>query len=93
MGGDRLDADRADHERQHEGGGGVAVVDDDPEAALADRFGVERVEQVLRVALADARRVGDGADATGGDPPQLLAGEVRSISFCRPGVSRIPGGS
>ena len=37
---------------------------------------VERVEQVLGVALADAGRVRDRADAAGGDAPELLAREV-----------------
>ena len=39
---DRLDAERPEHERQDERRGRVAVVDDDPEAARADRLDVER---------------------------------------------------
>ena len=73
---DRLDAERADDEREDERGRRVAVVDDDPEPALADRGNVDRVEQVLRVALPHARRVRDRADAAGRDAPQLLAREV-----------------
>ena len=53
----RLDAERPEHERQHERGRRVAVVDDDPEAARADRLDVERGEQVLGVALPHAGRV------------------------------------
>ena len=76
MRGHRLDAERPEDERHHVGGGRVAVVDDDPEAALADRLDVERREQVLRVALADAGRVVDRADAVDRGAAQLAAGEV-----------------
>ena len=74
---DRLDAERPDHERDDEGGRRVAVVDHDPKAARADRVRVEAAQEVLRVALPDARGIRDGADAVCRDPAQLLTREVR----------------
>ena len=56
--GHRLDLERSEQQREDEGARRVAVVDDEPEAARADRVGVELGEQILRVALAHARRVG-----------------------------------
>ena len=72
MGRDRLDAERADDERQHERRRGVAVVDDDPEPPLAHRGAVDRGDEVLGVALTDARRIGHGADGPGSHAPELL---------------------
>ena len=90
---DRLDTHRADDERQHERRGGVAVVDDDPEVALANGVDVDRVEQVLRVALPHPRRVRDRADGAGGDAPQLLAREVLLDLLLQARREQDPGGS
>ena len=76
MGRDRLHLEWAEHERQDERRGRVAVVDDDPEAPARDRRGVERRQQIARVALPDANRVADRADPVGRCPAQLVAREV-----------------
>ena len=73
---DRLDAERPEHERQHVRRGRVAVVDDYPEVALADRVGVESPNEILRVRLAHARRVGDVADRVVRGAAELEAREV-----------------
>ena len=57
--GDRLDAERAEHDRQDERGRRVRVVDDDAEAARADRLDVERPQEVVGVGLRRARGRGD----------------------------------
>ena len=62
VGCDRLDVQRTEDDREHERGRRVAVVDDDPVRPAADRLLVERLEQVLRVALAGAHRVVHIAD-------------------------------
>jgi len=41
---DRLDTERPEHQRQHVRGRRIAVIDDDPKIALADRGQVERAE-------------------------------------------------
>src|SRR5881392_2327036 len=82
---DRLDADRAEDERQHERGRGVAVVDDDPEAARLDGPPVQRREQVLGVALADPCRIGHAADGVERGTSQLVAREVLLDLLLEPG--------
>jgi hypothetical protein len=52
--GDRLDVERAQDLREHQRRGREGVVDDDAEAALADRVGVERGDEVLDVGLRGA---------------------------------------
>ena len=52
------------------------ILDDDPEVVRADRRDVEVGQQVARVALPRARRIGDGADRAKGHAAQLLADEV-----------------
>ena len=76
VGGDDLDAERAEHERQDVRGAGEAVVDDDAEAAVAHGVDVDRREQLGRVGLAHARRIRDAADLAGGDATELAAREV-----------------
>ena len=51
MRGDRLDAERAEHDRQDDRGRRVRVVDDDPESARLDPLDVERPQKVVRVGL------------------------------------------
>ena len=74
--GDDLDAERLQHERQDERRGGVAVVDDDPEPALADRLDVEAREEIGRVAVGGARGIRDRADVGRADAARLVAREV-----------------
>src|SRR5712691_3144363 len=76
MRGDRFDAELAEDERQDETAARIPVVDDDPEAAVADRRDGEVSEQVARVALPRPGRVGDRTDRAERHPPQLLAREV-----------------
>ena len=59
---DRLDSERAEHERQGVRGRRIADVDRNPDAAREHGTGVERVQHILRVALAHARRIGRVAD-------------------------------
>ena len=73
---DHLDAERAEHEREHERCRRVAVVDDDPEVALADRVLVERLEQLLGVDLAGPHGIVDVADAVACRTAELAAVEV-----------------
>src|SRR5262249_60114430 len=71
-----LDAERPKHERQDERRSGVAVVDDEPEVARADYIPVDPFQQILRVGLADARRIVDAAHGAERDAPELSAREV-----------------
>ncbi len=73
---DGLDAERAEDEREDERRRRVAVVDDDPELALADRVLVEGLEQLLRIDLARPHRIVDVADAVACRTPELAAVEV-----------------
>ena len=73
---DRLDVERAEHQREDEGRRREGVVDDDAEAALADRLDVERGEEVLDVALGRAGGVADLPHLVPGGAPELLAREV-----------------
>ena len=56
--------------------GRVAVVDRDTEAAAPDRVHVDRVEDVLRVALADPRRVGRLPHLGECRAPELMPAEM-----------------
>ena len=81
--GDRLDAERPEHERQHERRRGVAVVDDDPEVPRADRLDVERARAGRSRSSRHARRVRDRRrPRRSGDAPELLRVKCFSISFC-----------
>src|SRR5207237_8214445 len=57
MRGHRLDPERPEEQREDEGRGGVAVVDDESEPARADRVDVELAEQILGVPHADPRGI------------------------------------
>ena len=74
--GDRLDVERAENLREDERGRRERVVDDDAEAAGADRLHVERLEQVLDVRLGRARGVGDLPHLVPRGAAELLAGVV-----------------
>src|SRR4051812_13620543 len=73
---DRLDPERPEDERQDVRAGRIAVVDDDPEATVADRLAVERREQVLRVGLTNPSGIADAADGVVRRSPELEPGEV-----------------
>ena len=90
---DRLDAERAEDERQRERGGRVAVVDRDAETAAADRLDVEGVEDVLRVALADARGVRRLPHLGERRAAELLAAEVLLDLLLKAEVIWLPGHS
>ena len=76
MGGHRLDLERPQQHRQDERRGREAVVDDQPEAARADRLDVERVEQVLHVPLGRPGGKRDLSDLVPRRATELLACEV-----------------
>ena len=54
----------------------IAVVDDDAELPPPDRRPVERLQEILRVALPRPHGIVDVSDRRRGRPPQLAAGEV-----------------
>src|SRR5207248_5390322 len=54
----------------------VAVVDDETEAAFADRLQVDAVQEVLRIRLAHTGGIVDAADCTEGSAAQLSTREV-----------------
>ena len=74
--------------------GGMAVVDRDPEAPVADPLEVDRVEDVLRVALPHAGRVARLPTSPNGGTAELLAAEVLlDLLLQRVGVIWMPGRS
>jgi len=76
MGRDRLDAERAEYERQHVAAGRVAVVDDDPEPTRVDRVDVQVGEKIACVALPCAGGVADRRHVAERHAAQLLPGVV-----------------
>ena len=76
MRGDRLDAERAEHDREDDRGRRVRVVDDDPEPARFDPVDVERPQKVVRVGLRRARGRRDLCHLVMGGPAELLPLEV-----------------
>ena len=73
---DGLDPELTEHERHHERGRRERVADHDAEAARADRFDVERGQEILGIGLRRPRRVPELAHAVGGGAAELLAAHV-----------------
>ncbi len=73
---DRLDAEWPEDERNREGGRGVPEVDRDAKAGRPDAVDVERVEEVLRICLADAGGVRGRPHLRGGGAADLLPAVV-----------------
>ena len=76
VGGDDLDSERAEHERQHVRRAGEAVIDDDPELPGTHRFGVDRRKQLGGVRLAHPRGIRDSSHLARSDAAELAAREV-----------------
>ena len=76
MGRDRLDAERAEDDRQDDRRRRVGVIDDDPESARPDPLDVEGAQEIVRVGLGRPRRRRDLADLVVGGAAELLSLEV-----------------
>ena len=71
-----LHAERSEHHRQDERGGGLRVVDDDAERARVDGVGVERGQEVFHISLDGPGRERDPPHFVPRSPAKLLPEEV-----------------
>ena len=88
---DCFDAQRPQHERQHERRGRIAVVDDDPEPTPSDRLAIQVGEQVVGIALACAGRVADRTDVPAATRRSSCRLKCFSISFWNAADASMPG--